>query len=67
MQLIDTRPIDCLGRVILPFELRYLLKVKEGDSLDAYYVDSNTAILQVKRDMEQNQPAPDSAQDVYGG
>ena len=52
MKLVDTRAIDGSGRLILPMELRKQLELKEGDSVAIYYVDKNTAILQVEKENE---------------
>jgi AbrB family transcriptional regulator, transcriptional pleiotropic regulator of transition state genes len=40
-----TRRIDELGRLVLPVELRRLLGIEDGDSLDIY-VDGDRIVLQ---------------------
>ena len=52
MKPFGSRKIDDLGRIILPSLLRGLLNLKEGDSVAIYYVDNNTAILQVEKEKE---------------
>jgi len=52
MKPFGPRKIDDLGRIILPRQLRKLLNLKEGDSVAVYYVDNNTAILQVEKEKE---------------
>lgn len=39
------RPIDDLGRIVLPMELRKVMDIKKKDSLEIY-VDSDKIILQ---------------------
>jgi len=50
MKKIATRKIDDMGRIILPRTLRDILGLKENDSVAVYYVDNNTAILQVEKE-----------------
>ena len=48
MELLISRKIDDLGRIVLPQEQRKRLGWNTGDTLGVYYVDTNTLILQAQ-------------------
>jgi len=49
MQKVKTCTIDEMGRLLVPKELRDMIGVEDGDKIDMYYVDGNTAILQLSK------------------
>jgi len=49
MKPMKTCKIDDLGRILIPCELREMLGIESGDKMDMYYVDGNTAILQLSK------------------
>ena len=52
MECLGSQTIDELGRIILPRQLRVKLGLSERDSLSFYYVDNNTAILQIAEKLQ---------------
>ena len=38
------RPVDNLGRIVIPIELRRTMDIKEGDSLE-FFTEDNRIIL----------------------
>ena len=49
MKQTKTCTIDEMGRILIPKELRDMLGAEIGDKVDMYYVDGNTAILQLSK------------------
>jgi len=44
---IGTRTLDELGRIVIPAEARAKLDWGEKDTIDMYYADENTLLLQL--------------------
>jgi len=59
MQKVKTCTIDEMGRLLIPKELRDMMGVKAEDKVDMYYVDGNSAILQLSKcsDCKEEEPA----------
>ena len=47
MELLVSRKIDDMGRIVLPGALRKKVGWNQGDTLNVYQLDNNTVILQV--------------------
>ena len=54
MVRIGTTTIDDMGRLLLKSEIRTMLEWEKGDSVNVYYVDNNTAILQIVNEPPEN-------------
>jgi len=49
MKQTKTCTIDDMGRLLVPKELRDMMGIEIGDKVDMYYIDGNTAILQLSK------------------
>jgi len=47
MEKIGTRTLDELGRIVIPKEARAKLGWDEKDTIDMYYANENTLMLQL--------------------
>lgn len=57
------RRIDDLGRVVIPKELRKMLKIEEGDALEVFTTDSGQVVFQkyYEEDVSKNGFADDTS------
>ena len=51
MTFMRTVPLDDLGRMVLPAEVRAKLGLHEGRKLDVYYTEDNTVVLHVSKEV----------------